>query len=430
MASVEVPLGSAQADAAGTFALNYQIPPGTALGRHRLILRQVSTGEQVYVEQIAVDVANDCLTTERAEDIDGDLVRDGCDPNPTDGPDADADFDLVANAVDNCPLVPNQDQQQIGDRSNGVVCDPRQGFNPTEVIVAPSSYPQPPEATNDTAVVETSAQIEIDVVANDVETDAAIDQQSVTVVDQPTIGSATVTVTGSVIYAAPSVEGTATLTYAVCDQTQRCDVATVTITVNGGQGTGFSCDGLVPTIEGTEASETINGSSGDDIIFAYGGDDKINGKGGNDIVCAGPGNDTINLEDGDDIVDTGGGDDKVNAEGGDNTVFAPAGNNIINGGNGVDTVLAGPGNDTANTKGGDDVVDLGDGDNTANTSSGNDLVITGAGDDVLNLGSGDDSGTAGAGDDRINAGGGTDVADGGQGEDTCFGEETAIACEF
>jgi putative cell wall-binding protein len=54
------------------------------------------------------------------------------------------------------------------------------------------------------------------------------------------------------------------------------------------------CDGLEPTLLGTDGPDTLVGTSGDDVIHGLDGDDLISGGGGNDVICGGGGLDTIN----------------------------------------------------------------------------------------------------------------------------------------
>ncbi|MEL6208515.1 MAG: hypothetical protein AAFR47_24985, partial [Pseudomonadota bacterium] len=46
-------------------------------------------------------------------------------------------------------------------------------------------------------------------------------------------------------------------------------------------------------IEGTDAGETLDGTSGDDVILGLGGNDTLNGGGGRDLLDGGAGNDVI-----------------------------------------------------------------------------------------------------------------------------------------
>ncbi|MFH1329422.1 MAG: calcium-binding protein [Actinomycetota bacterium] len=90
-----------------------------------------------------------------------------------------------------------------------------------------------------------------------------------------------------------------------------------------------TCNGLLVTTPGGRGADTLNGTTGDDVIHGGLGADQIDGKGGNDTICGGPGADTI---DGGDGVDT---------------IFGEGGNHRItgDGGGGSDAVYGGPGSD-------------------------------------------------------------------------------------
>ena len=64
----------------------------------------------------------------------------------------------------------------------------------------------------------------------------------------------------------------------------------------------FECNGSNVTILGTQASNTINGTTRNDVVHGLGGNDTINGNDGNDILCGGSGNDTINGGNGNDTL--------------------------------------------------------------------------------------------------------------------------------
>ncbi|RYZ15249.1 MAG: heme peroxidase [Alphaproteobacteria bacterium] len=64
---------------------------------------------------------------------------------------------------------------------------------------------------------------------------------------------------------------------------------------------------VLNVIEGTNASETINGTAQDDLINGRDGNDTLNGLGGNDILLGGAGVDTLNGGDGADILVGGAG---------------------------------------------------------------------------------------------------------------------------
>jgi dipeptidyl aminopeptidase/acylaminoacyl peptidase len=160
--------------------------------------------------------------------------------------------------------------------------------------------------------------------------------------------------------------------------------ATFTVTVLPEPGGELLCQGLVPTIVGSDAAELIVGTLGDDVILALGGDDRIWPGAGNDVVCAGAGDDRVHGGLGADRFDGGEGDD------------------VLVGGIGADVLSGG---------GGDDVLE------------------GMAGKDTIEGGEGDDSAFGGVGDDSLDGGSGTDGLDGGLGRDSCADGETVVRCE-
>src|SRR4051794_18432459 len=104
----------------------------------------------------------------------------------------------------------------------------------------------------------------------------------------------------------------------------------------GADNPGPDCNGLAPTITGTNVPEWLTGTEGDDVIRAGAGDDTINGLGGNDVICAGPGNDTSRGGPGNDMVRSGRGNDSSSGEGGDDTMYGQGDGDIADGGSGID----------------------------------------------------------------------------------------------
>ncbi|MCB2088489.1 MAG: calcium-binding protein [Sphingomonadaceae bacterium] len=151
---------------------------------------------------------------------------------------------------------------------------------------------------------------------------------------------------------------------------------------------------------------TINGTEGTDFLDGTPGDDIINGLGGDDSIDAGAGNDTVHGGDGNDNVTGGSGNDTVYGDDGDDTVRSYAGTDMLYGGAGNDTIIVqndffdGPGTNSSVDAGiGDDQVtfqsggsggsiDLGDGNDTLNLGlSGSGLSITtGTGVDTIIIG--------------------------------------------
>lgn len=88
------------------------------------------------------------------------------------------------------------------------------------------------------------------------------------------------------------------------------------------------CQGLVPTITGTDGADVLKGTNGRDVIMGLGGDDVITGGNGDDVICGGAGTDRLSGENGDDVLSGGFGDD------------------TLSGANGEDRLIGGPGTDT------------------------------------------------------------------------------------
>jgi Ca2+-binding RTX toxin-like protein len=173
------------------------------------------------------------------------------------------------------------------------------------------------------------------------------------------------------------------------------------------------------THESDDTGETINASSGNDVICAEGGADTINAKGGDDIIL------------------TGKGSDVVNAGAGDDDIFGAEGNDVVNGGAGADLLVGDVGDDELNA--GDDGdgdfptvnpptsgVFGGAGDDKGDGGSGKDFIDGGQGEDVFFGGTGPDAMAGGTENDRmigqgendlIATGDGADVANGGGGAD-------------
>jgi hypothetical protein len=87
------------------------------------------------------------------------------------------------------------------------------------------------------------------------------------------------------------------------------------------------CHGVAATLIGSPHADRLRGTSGPDVIVAFGGDDKINGRGGRDRICA---------RRGDDRVTAGWGDDRVLGGPGSDHLRGGAGRDMIRGATGVD----------------------------------------------------------------------------------------------
>ncbi len=148
-----------------------------------------------------------------------------------------------------------------------------------------------------------------------------------------------------------------------------------------------ACEGMSlepKTIFGTESADKIQGTSKNDLIITFNGNDVIDSGGGNDCIVTLDGNKTI---------DGGSGQDNIKSQNG---------NSKINGGSGNDTINFGTGNST---------------------------VVGGSGDDTITGGGGNNVLGGGSGNDKLNNGNSTSgKADGGSGVDACTAK-TKTTCE-
>jgi VCBS repeat-containing protein len=109
-------------------------------------------------------------------------------------------------------------------------------------------------------------------------------------------------------------------TYTVTDANGLTSTATVNVTVTG------IADGV--TRNGTYATDTINGTAGEDRLWGGGlGNDTINGLGGHDLISGGLANDKLDGGDGNDVL------------------FGNMGDDTLRGGNGRDVLVGGYSND-------------------------------------------------------------------------------------
>jgi sugar lactone lactonase YvrE len=93
------------------------------------------------------------------------------------------------------------------------------------------------------------------------------------------------------------------------------------------------CAGLIPTVVGTTAPDTLTGSPFADVISTLGGKDKVKGGGGKDVICGGPGKDKLFGQ---------AGNDKVFGQGGKDTLVGGKGKDRLVGGKGADVLRCTP----------------------------------------------------------------------------------------
>ena len=112
------------------------------------------------------------------------------------------------------------------------VCDPAGACSSAAVTITQGPGERPPNAVDDTAQTNSNGKATIRVTRNDSDPDLDLDNVSVTIVTGPSHGIASTFGIGTVRYQAnPGFSGTDSFVYRVCDTTNLCDTATVTITV-------------------------------------------------------------------------------------------------------------------------------------------------------------------------------------------------------
>jgi len=97
------------------------------------------------------------------------------------------------------------------------------------------------------------------------------------------------------------------------------------------------CNGLLPTIKGTNASEVLTGTKEADVIMGLGGNDVIDGSNAGDVICGGSGNDTVDGANGNDYLNGGFGNDTVAGGNGDDMLVGGPGTDVLLGGRGANT---------------------------------------------------------------------------------------------
>lgn len=118
-------------------------------------------------------------------------------------------------------------------------------------------------------------------------------------------------------------------------------------------------EGLGAPIIGTNKSEVINGTNGNDLIFALGGSDKVTGNGGDDCIVGGGGSDKLLGNNGDDVILGGDGSDSIEGNNGEDMLFGGAGSDSLRGGGQNDHLFGGVGSDSLKGDGGTDEADGG-----------------------------------------------------------------------
>jgi Ca2+-binding RTX toxin-like protein len=133
-------------------------------------------------------------------------------------------------------------------------------------------------------------------------------------------------------------------TLTVTAKSKKSETATLTFNLSDGK----DAVQIVVTVRvGTDASETLNGTSGIDMIFGRNGNNTINGSGDSDLLCGGNGIDTLSGQDGNDILGGQNGDDILDGGTGNDTLNGNAGDDRLTGGADADLFSGGAGTDQA-----------------------------------------------------------------------------------
>lgn len=193
--------------------------------------------------------------------------------------------------------------------------------------------------------------------------------------------------------------------------------------IASGQGNGESVINIEHAF-GTNAADTLNGDSSDNVLFGDGGNDDVSGRNGDDTVIG---------EDGQDNVSGGSDDDFVFGDDGPDDLIGGPGNDELRGGAQADELTGGPGDDiieggpagepaqqdylNLRNETADFDVDLAAGTSSApgqgnDTLSGIELILGGSGDDRF---AGDDTSNlifGGPGSDFIIPRAGDDIVSG------------------
>lgn len=182
------------------------------------------------------------------------------------------------------------------------------------------------------------------------------------------------------------------------------------------------------TVVGTTGNDYIKGLDGNDILIGREGNDKISGGDGDDYICGDSGNDKLKGGDGNDTISGGTGKDKIYGGKGDDHIYGGQGADKIYGGKGEDTVTYWGSNagicvnlEKGRGYGGDAHGDKLKSIENIGATNFNDFIIGSKKDNIIYAGDGDDCIYGKGGDDIISAGSGNDYVNGGQGADTLYG---------
>lgn len=158
----------------------------------------------------------------------------------------------------------------------------------------------------------------------------------------------------------------------------------------------------------SDASQSLQGTSGDDTIDGLGGDDLVVGLEGNDYLAGGTGDDSVLGGQGEDVIIGDIGHDSLLGNGGNDSIYGGQSNDTLHGGDGRDFLFTGQGYNVARGEAHADVLQ-GGGTDSLYGNGGNDTLYGWSYSDLLKGGDGDDFLHGGAGFDRLIGGAGRDT---------------------
>lgn len=158
-----------------------------------------------------------------------------------------------------------------------------------------------------------------------------------------------------------------------------------TVDVSSGDSTVY-LEGFGNRATGDDGNMTVMGSTGATMITLGNGNDTIDAGGYGNIIALGNGKNLVHPGDGASTTTAGNGDDQVVLSGFGNTVIVGNGNDLVTGGGGANSVTLGDGNNTVNLGGMVNQITVGSGTNTIMAGDGADNVVAGAGHDTITLG--------------------------------------------
>ena len=178
--------------------------------------------------------------------------------------------------------------------------------------------------------------------------------QTCTIATLAPLSSASFTLVVKVNSGTPSgtvIGNTATVSSSTTDPNSANNTASTTTVV------GIAADlcARAGAITGTNQSDTLNGTAGDDIICGGNGRDTINGLGGNDVIFGQNGKDVLNGNEGNDSIMGGNGKDQITGGAGIDALRGGNGRDVLDArdGAGGDSIDGGLGQDTCLTDTGD-----------------------------------------------------------------------------